>query len=283
MKSKKVLILAVIFILLTSIFAMSDDGDNKPTVVKKEVKSTEVVKDRFGVDTGMSKEKYNQFTKDYYAKAKELELYHRDPLFYNKVNLNKKKEFDKYKIHLGASLDMCNLNDFIIRSELIIIGTYEGVEIDKDKKSKFPVTFKVKVNKVIANETEYEIISDNIIVKGMNLYNHPLEKLKSMLKGDFNKNFVMFLARDAFFNYKKVFDKGKADTYVSDDCFAPYTFTFLGFSQREIKNNNKIVFSNTMHPASPKFKIIDMQEFEESVKEILEINDKDNFYKRSYK
>jgi hypothetical protein len=43
------------------------------------------------------------------------------------------------------------------------------------------------------------------------------------------------------------------------------------------------VFSLNEHPSSPKFKRIKLEEIKENIKKILEINDRNNFYKRSYK
>ena len=79
MKKQKALILAVIFILISSIFAMSDDGGNKPDVEKKELKqetnvvseqteeakSTDTVKDWFGINTGLTEKEFKAHQESY--------------------------------------------------------------------------------------------------------------------------------------------------------------------------------------------------------------------------
>ncbi|MBU4486271.1 MAG: hypothetical protein KKD38_05030, partial [Candidatus Delongbacteria bacterium] len=110
----------------------------------------------------------------------------------------------------------------------------------------------------------------------------PYTKLKEMKEGLVNKGsqYLMFLTRDDFHYYKKAFEKGTRETIVTDDCFYPYTFNAL--SLQEVKDIG-FVFSFNEHPSSPKFKRVKLEEIKLNTKKILEINDRNNFYKRSYK
>ena len=79
MKSKKALTLVIIFTLLASIFAMSDDGVNEPKVVKKEAiqetnvvseqteeaKSNTLVKDKLGFETGLTEKEFKAHQEAY--------------------------------------------------------------------------------------------------------------------------------------------------------------------------------------------------------------------------
>ncbi len=297
-KNKMIVAVIFTFALLTAVFAMSGGGNNDPAKEAQQVKQDtqsvqakqsdqaklgETVKDILGFDTGLTKDQYDLLKKEYYEKAKELKLLHIDPLFFNKVDLNKKNEFDNFNIHLGASLDECNLNDFIIRSELIIIGTFDSVIIDNDTKSTFPVTFKVRVNEIIANETGYNTIPTFITLKYNNFSNIPFDKLKSnkesLVKG--KEQYVLFLTRRSFYYYVDSHEKGRTKTYVTNDCFEPYTFTSLAFSDRKIEKN-KIAKDYSKSDLDENY-WLDLNVFKKNVKEIIEINDKNNFFKRSYK
>ncbi|MDA3884985.1 MAG: hypothetical protein PF638_05260 [Candidatus Delongbacteria bacterium] len=192
MKSRKVLILAIIFALLTSIFAMSDDGRNEPQVEKKEVKqgitkanqsetqaketkSNETVKDRLGFDTGMTKEEIIEFETNYYNRCKELGI-QKDHFvapgsyFKYKINLN---AIDKMK-NLGLFLkkDPNNLEEdfafFVTHSDLIVIGTIEDIEYffkteEEESNAKGARSvYTVKVENILKGENLFEVIPNQI-------------------------------------------------------------------------------------------------------------------------
>ncbi len=298
-KNKMIIAVIFTFALLTAVFAMSGSGNNDPSKEAQQVKqdsqqiqaeqpeqpdqtkSNETIKDQYGVDTGMTKDEYEKFKDEYFQYQKAHKISRFDRIFNTKINILKAADFRKYQINLDNSLDMCNLNDFIIRSELIIIGTYESVEVSENMNLTYPVTYKVKVNEIIANETEYETIPEYITLKGFN-WDIPYEKLKAMKEGLVNKGsqYLMFLTRDDFHYYKKAYEEGSRKTVVTDDCFDPYTFNAL--SLQEIKDIGFLFMPNE-HPYYPGNRRMKLDELKKNAKAINKINDVNNFYKRSYK
>ena len=308
MKKVKMISAALIIMLSTVIFGMSGDGGQQPVAPKNEVISVSpqetpqgenkevtdgvkenkmvTVKDQFGVDTGMTAAELEKFRDEYYqfaiSKNYSSGLY-TDRIFYSKINLLEYDKLKNYGIGLKKTMDICNLYDFIIRSELIIIGTYESVEISRDMNLTYPVTFKVKVNDIIANETEDSTLPEYITLKSENFTNIPYAKLKSMKDELVNKRsqYILFLSRFNFYYFKQVYNSGRSETVVTDDCFASDTYSCLGYSLREIKDDKIIVDyeQSTLDSAN----YINIDELKNISKKIFDINDKANFYKRSYK
>jgi hypothetical protein len=274
--------ITVVLVLLTSFFliAMSDDGNNDPTVVKKEVKSSETVKDQFGIDTGMTKEDLEKYKDEYLEFQKKCGIYAIDNLYYHKINLNAVDKLAEYDILLDRSKDLCTTNDFILKSEIIVIVSFMDFSIERNKKLTYPATFNVKVHEVIQNNTEYEKIPDMIKVKGTNFPNWKFDQYESGLSKTYkNKDdkYVLFLSRYGFIDFKRAFKDGRRKEIVDDTCFEPFTFAFVGY-QRKIEDN-EILFDENKYPPIN----ISLDQFKKNVKEINQINDISNFYKRSYR
>ncbi len=305
-KKAKMISAALIIMLSTVIFGMSGDGGNVPVVPKKEaVKATTqenvpveqkevsqtnanvTVKDQFGIDTGMSKEEFEKFKKEYYDYAQKNNIttgIFTDQAYFLKINLLNNKLFAKdYNIYLSNPMDACSLNDFIIRSELIVIGKYVDFTLDSDKNSKFPVTYQFIVDKIVANETEYNTIPEYIKIKELSLGAADFEKL-AVRSNDIVKKgeqYILFLSRLNFYYYNDSYKAGRIKESVKDDCFLPYTFTNLGYSTRIIKNNKiRISYEKSVLDQDNWLSIDDLKK---SAKEIFEINNRKDFYKRSYK
>lgn len=303
---KKIIIAALLIALLSVVFSMSGDGGNVPVVQKEStekvdgqvvnnannaknvpVVNTGTVKDQFGIDTGMTKEELEKFKNEYYSYAEKNKITNgifTDQAYFLKINLLEySKLFKDYNIYLFTPMDMCSLNDFIIRSELIVTGRYADFKVDNDKNSKFPVTYQFKIDKVIANETEFGTIPDVIRVKELSLSNPDIDKLavhsnNVVKKGD---RYILFLSRVNFYHYQKAFHENKIKEYVSDDCFNLYTFTDLGYSTRKIENNRFMI--DLGKSFFDKDNWLSIEDLGSIAKSIFEINDKDSFYKRSYK
>jgi len=302
---KRFIITALLITLLSVVFSMSGDGGNVP-VVKNEsenvdnqvadntnndknvpVVNTGTVKDQFGIDTGMTKDELEKFKEDYYSYADKNRItdgIFTDQAYFLKINLLEYSKLAKeYNIFLSSPMDMCSLYDFIIRSELIVKGQYVDFTVDNDKNSKFSVTYQFKIDNIIANETEYATIPEIIKIKEFNLGTSDFDKLAAhsnniIKKGD---QYILFLSRFDFYDFKRAFDEGKTKKFVKDDCFTSYTFTDLWSSTRKVENNRiKIDLEKSVFD---KDNWISIDELENISKKLSEINDKPSFYKRSYK
>ena len=259
-------------------------GDNAGTTEQKEsVKESGTEKDQFGIDTGMTKDELEKFKEDYLKYQEKNKIHTGERAYYTKINILELDKFKKFNINLNALLDACSINDYVVRSELIIIGSYDGFEIDPDKKSTFPVTYKIKVDEVLSNETEYGSIPTTIVMKGDNIYNHSIESLSELLKKEHSKNrrYVMFLTRYDFYYFKKSYEEKRRTTYVKDDCFDPYVFTYLSFARREIKDNK--IAKDPYKSDFDEDNWLELDDLKRNIKEISKINDRENFYIRSYK
>jgi len=298
---KRFIVTALLIALLSVVFSMSGDGGNVP-VVKNEsenvdnqvadntnndknvpVVNTGTVKDQFGIDTGMTKEELEKFKEDYLKYQEKNKIHTGERAYFTKINILEIDKFKKFNINLNTLLDECSINDYVVRSELIIIGSYEGFEIDPDKKSTFPVTYKIKVDEVLSNETEYSSIPSTIVVKGDNIYNHSIESLSELLKKEHSKNrrYVMFFTRYDFYYFKKSYEEKRRKTYVKDECFDPYVFTYLSFARREIKDNK--IAQDPYKSDFDEDNWLELDDLKRNIIEISKINDRENFYKRSYK
>ena len=207
-----------------------------------------------------------------------------DRLYFLKINLLKiDKLRDKYNIFFFSPDDGCNINDYIIRSELIVTGKYVGFQVDRDSNSIFPVTYKFKIDKTIANETEYDTIPEIISIKVFTYYSTNFDKFNESCNSFVNKGdqYLLFLERYDFHGFKERIDAGKTKGHVSDDCFEPYVFSTLYQSSRVIKDNRLQITSERSIFDSDNWMNID--ELEKTAKKIYKINDKKNFYKRSYR
>lgn len=310
MKNVKMISAALIIMLSMVVFGMSGDGGNVPVVPNKESvnaatkdnvpvtqseniaqssksMTSETVKDQFGIDTGFLYEEFTKFKGDYYNYAKQNNIatgIFIDQAYFLKINLlNHILLAKKFNVNLSNPMDACSLNDFIIRSELIVIGQYVDYKLDSDKNSKFPVTYQFKIDEVVANETEYSTIPEYIRIKELTLSATDFEKLavrsnNLVKKGD---RCVLFLSRLNFYYYRDSYIAGKIKESVNEDCFLPYTFTNLGYSTRKVENNRILI--NQEKSVLDKDNWLSIDDLKQTAERIFELNDKNDFYKRSYK
>ncbi len=294
-KNKMIIAVIFTFALLTAVFAMSGGGNNDPAkeaqqikqdtqndqaLQPDQIKSNDTVKDRLGVDTGMTKEEYEKFKDEYLAYQKKCGIYATDNLYYHKTNLNAISEFANHNINLNRLYESCTANDFAIRSEIVAVVSFVDFSIEENKELTYPITLNVKVHEVLMNNTEYEKIPDTLIVKGTNFPNWHFDEVESGLTKMYeNKDdkYVLFLSRYNFYYFSESHKEGRRKEIVDDTCFEPFTFAFVGY-QRKIEDN-EIIFDETKYPPIT----ISLDQFRKNVKEINRINDIDNFYKRSYK
>ncbi len=149
-KNKMISTVIFAFALLTAAFAMSSGGNNEPAKdsqqVKQDVKnvqteqpdqakSNETVKDRTGVDTGMTEEELAKFKAQYLKRAEELGIddnafYSKEFFYENKVNLNSFEALKELGI-LSAKDSPAMEEKFIyniIQADVIVVGNIENVE-----------------------------------------------------------------------------------------------------------------------------------------------------------
>lgn len=295
---KRFIVTALLITLLSVVFSMSGDGGNVPVVKNESTENvdnqvadntnneinvpevnTGTVKDQFGIDTGMTKDELDKFKAEYLELQKQSGIYYKDPLYYHKTNLNAISKLADYDVKLNRLYESCTANDFAVRSEIVAVVSYIDFDVEENKELTYPVTFNVKVHEIIQNNTEYEILPDTLMVKGTNFASYPLDEYKIILSKKYDKDdkYVLFLSRYNFYYFSESHKEGRRKEIVDETCFHPFTFAFIGY-QRKIENN-EIIFDETKNP--PVY--INLDQFKKNVKEINQINDVSNFYKRSYK
>jgi hypothetical protein len=174
--SKTVATTAVLFLILSTAFAMSGDGGQEPVKAEKKTEAVQVqseqgqqdgnpdlsdqsksnttVKDWFGFDTGMTKDELEEFKEGYMKLKAKLLPYSKTDMLYNfKVDLNKIKELKEVGVDLfksGVPVDAATYKDNTLYSEIIVIGT-----IDTDKKISDrirPSLYEITIEKVLKGE-----------------------------------------------------------------------------------------------------------------------------------
>jgi hypothetical protein len=167
MKKQKALILVIMFTLLTTIFAMSDDGRKEPQIEKKEIKqevvsekaeieiekakSNKTVKDRFDIDTGKSNDKLESFKQDYAIKFKKLFSNFKESssewFFDSKINLNKKMKLEELGINFENCKNIATITykENVLLNEIIVIG--KVIELIQDGNN--VPKYKFQIEKII--------------------------------------------------------------------------------------------------------------------------------------
>lgn len=301
MKSSKVLILAIIFALLTSIFAMSDDGGKEPVVEKKEVrqevvpaeaKSNKTVIDLIGMDTGKNKKKIEEFRQNYRIKYVKLFPKKRKSAYshyYNyKINLNKIDEFEKSGLDLretsiaaGASYKRNTLY-----SDIIVIG--KVVELIT-KGEDFTPRYKLKIEEIIVGT---EVIENFFGEIPEYLYYIAFLGVSMDKESILNKKGLYFLGVDPYTKVDSLFRKGSYSTV------SLYNDSIVCYERDYHKFDRAFKYMNGEYKLSPaqekKYKDMYLKRYKEcnlgsrddvivGIKKILTINDSKNFYKREYK
>jgi hypothetical protein len=290
MKSSKV-IAAVLILMLSAAFAMSGDGGQQPVeqekvseevqVQNEQVQQTEqlvlskptegsgqaeksgervTVKDRFGIDTGMTKEELDEFKAQYIKRAEELGLfrsskYGYDTYFDWKVNLTKRKELEAMNVDIkdiGKQNYHQSHYENAVYSDVVLIGEIYDLVYVEDQPF-YKSVFKVKVKDVL---------------KGIELIKNEFGNKISIL----SKNGKTFYSSDTtemkvgesrlfFLSYKL----GSEDKFAS-----------RSLSERIIKDGK-------LYDREGKRLIGNLDDEIIKIIKIIEINDSKNFYKRSYK
>jgi hypothetical protein len=297
--SKTVAITAVLFLILSTAFAMSGDGGQQPVKqekgneavqvqseqVQQEVKSVQetqndqsakpdgtrsdqveksgervTVKDRLGFETGMSKEEHEKFKEEYNILAEKLGItksskYGYDTYFDWKVNLTKRKELEAMNVDLnniGAPNHAKSHLENCVYSDIVLIGMIYDITYHEDT-AFFKTSFRVHVEEYLKGES---LIKDGS--KRISIVNNSPAK-------NFNSSETELNIGDRMVFFLDYFGDVENNRYFS-----------RSLSERPIINGK--VYTN-----SGSVVIGDLQAVVKKMKKIIEINDSDNFYKRSYK
>jgi hypothetical protein len=269
--------------LLSPCFAMSGDGDvpvvkkeNIPDVVPKTIKETEsnvgsdeksneTVKDRFGIDTGMTNKEFELFKKNYFTTAKNMGIT-------NNVWINIESYFD-HKINLNAVEELKNNGFFwtsdpkhdqrieysISHSDIIVVGTIDSVAYmykTQDEES----------NRNVYYRSRY-YVNVEYLLKGSECYNSTPSQVT--YRSPIGK--YIWSSGDQKLNI--------GQKYV----------LFLRKYQNKFNDLNKIRFTSlrleglNLYLESSKTKLnLDYNELLSKISKFQEINDSKNFYDRNY-
>lgn len=292
MKTKKALILAVIFTLLTSIFAMSDDGESKPLVEKKEVKqevaqidkpvietkSGQTVKDEFGIDTGMTKEELDDFKESYHE---AFPFTRRGSAYKFKIDYSKKKELKELGVEVFNRARM--YKDNALFCDVVVIGKVT----DFDKRS----IYKIEIDEILKGE---EVLKNKLGYFPDKLYFKSTHSMDNDNEPALNTKGIYFLwTADKLSEKRNYLQKLPYSTVISlDDSTVFYERYYEEYSR--IKKAREIKSRESYKDYDPHKEVEDYitkhafiheswDEIVNNIKKILEVNDAENFYKKSFR
>ncbi|MDA3886724.1 MAG: hypothetical protein PF638_14115 [Candidatus Delongbacteria bacterium] len=314
MKKQKTVIVGVIFLFLTSIFAMSDDGNNEPTTEKKEVKqviiqekqpvittekqlkqsnSNELVKDRLGGDTGKTKEELTKFKLDYTHKFVKLFPNFResakDWFFDNKINLNKIVEFEKNGLYLKKLIAQqgTSYQRNTLFSDIIVTG--KVVELIK-KGETFVPRYKFEIEQIINGSEVFKEFLGEIpkYIYFVAFFGVSIED-----ESFINKKGIYFLEVEEYTKSNMLFHKLPYSTVmVYNDSLMCHKRDFYKFDTAYKYKHGKLELSKMQKDNNYGEKYLrwydecktgSWNETIENIKKTLKINDDKNFYNRTYK
>lgn len=294
---QKILVTLFSISLLFPSFSMSGDGGNVPVKQEKGTKSVQVqseqvqqnekniqelqhaqlaqpaepvsgqteisnervtIKDRLGIDTGMTYKEFEELKIDFIKKAKEIELPEgRDGFnsyFKLKINLNAYEELKNNGVDVklyGFPTSKSHLEDAVF-SDIVLIGEIYNRSYVENKKF-YKSFYSVKVIEIFKGEEFIkDEFRDNISVLSKNGKNFFSSDETEMQIGE---------KRLFFLNYKL----GEEDRFATRG------------------NAERLIIENSLYSASGKILIGDLKSEIDKIKRIIEINDSKNFYNRSYR
>ncbi len=280
------LVLLILLALILPIFGISESSENKPISDKNET-----VKDQFGIDTGMTKIEYDEFKEDYKIRvSKLLPLQSTNDLFKFKIDPTKIKELDKFRVNIYNPV--FTYREHTLFSDIIVIGSVIGKEkpVGRDL-----LAYTIEIDEILKGE-------DILISK---LGKIP-EKLYFFHKGEIldldnprivlNQKGIYFLDRSEGMNKDKQWlDKVPYSTLLHiDDTQMLYERDIDMYEAYNSMNNNEsrypedhwitIKKNNSLERMKKSLQSYDSWEKTIStIKKIIEINDSENFYKKSWK
>jgi len=310
---QKILVAIILMFLLSPMYSMSDDGGNVPVVQKEnaskevsqakqkpilasnqnsETKPNETVKDRFGFDTGMTKEKLENFMNEYKNKFMELFPNYRENayerFFNNKINLNSLDEFEKIGLNLHENTHISG-NSYLensLKSDIILTGRV--VELQQ-KDENFVPRYKLEIDKIFKGS---EIINQYLGEIPKEIYFVAFLGISIDISSELDKKGIYFLNIDPLPKKEFLFLKQPYSTItVYNDSIVCYERDFNKFDSAFKFKHGEIELTKAQKDSNhgerylkwyDECKIGNLNETINQIKKILEINDDKNFYKRSY-
>jgi len=251
------------------------------------------------IESGMSKEELTKHKDSYFKNAVQTKS---DNEFINE-RLLKLHYIDKLNIDLidtfikeGATFAHNYENntwvDHFLMSDLVVLCSCVGVEVDSDPKNVFPSAYKYKVDSIITgnylfpNGVEYvyslvdfrapefrEIIEkSNDISKRWEFSINTGDKLLLFL----SKSYLVYSAND-----RKL--KSRATASIPESHFVDSLYVYSPLYFRVYTNSSFVVKDNKLFDYKDELFKYSLPEFIKKLKHLEKLNDKENFYKRSYK
>lgn len=283
---QKFLVMFLLIFLLSHSFSMSGDG-NVPVVKEGNVhdvvsqtlqqtesnvgsneKSNETVKDRFGVDTGMTKEHFQEFETNYLKKCEQLGIqkYPRvspKSYFEHKINLNVVDELKELGLFLTKDpfLPDEGLAYNITHSDLIVIGILDSYEyLYKTRAEEWEnhtrSRYFVEVEKVLKKEEFIESIPNRISFSS-SIGKHIISSGEQQLK--IGQKYIFFFQAP-----KSPLNALEIDFYK------------MRFSSVRVEQNKTYLLD------SSKEYMKNYDELLSLIKKYNKLNDVENFYNRKY-
>ncbi|MBN2747381.1 MAG: hypothetical protein JXR34_11705 [Bacteroidales bacterium] len=301
MKQKLSILLSIIFLM--PIFAMSDGdsngigSDSKAKLPQKDyplpiqpeqVDSNGIVTDRLGYNTGMTKDELQKFKEDYNNLDKTMfPGTHSTMLYDAKIDLNKYEELKILGVDLTNSGGFTESKDYLENSlygEIVVVGK----TIEKEKVNGAD-TFRIEIFEVL---------------KGAEILKFKLGKVPKFFNyfDPFNQEPVMDMKGLYFFGFAQDINKDTrcwvqqipASTLLClEDNSIVYEKNFKSLNYALYFINNATTNEKMIKSEKWRKKIHDLYESVKmneswdvaisSVRQILEINDAENFYKKTWR
>ena len=298
---QKVTIIVVMFLLITSIFAMSNDSVDEPTVLKKEIEQTSEVADASENNDKSSKtatiaelegyvlknvwldqekkidvSKYNEIKKNYLDRAKKLGKIDAEYFWKNRVNLDAYEQLKEDKaISERWEAEFRTTEDKILLSQVIVIGEVVSKEYDERKRAHYKTSCNVRVAEVLYNNYYISEVPDELIVKTVGDLRKSYANHEPNLK--IGRKYILFLTKNGM------------------ERRAEYNRKFNGASQKRIDAqveplsndvNNPNVFACVAYTSSDYelyLKVLSIEDMKSKIKKIEKLGGKSGFFQKTYK
>jgi len=310
------MISALVIIILSMVaLGMSGDGGNVPVVPKKEavnastqgnipVEQTEnvgnkndgslkvsgAVKDRLGIDTGMSKEELEKFKAEYDKMDRQMfPGTHTSMLYDSKIDLNKADEFKKIGVDLwrsGVPAADKTYKENTLYSDIIVIGKTIGTE-----KIDGVYTYKIEIEEIIKGKEilnhKLGEIPQYIYYPGSNAGGN--EEIVGETKPILNVTALYFFgfAEDLQKNRRWIQKRPESTLICNEDSsivYEKYYEQLKSLAWLQNKKDKSENFKNLQKDIEEN--IVMKEKWNEAisiVKQIITINKDENFYNKSFK
>lgn len=276
------IILSILLVLIIPIFGISSDGYNE-SIPKNSV----TFKDRLGVDTGMTEEKLEMFREEYAQKFKQLFPHFRSTAyksyFEKKINLNKIEIFEEYGLDLRkfSVIEGSSYQKNTLHSDIVATG--QVVEIfeanTNQPKYKFEINQILKGSEVI----KYKLGDIPKFLNFTDFHNVSVLNVKGIYFFDvdpiaIDNSLFVKIGYSTVITYNESLVCYERDRNRFDSAFK-YKHGKLELSKMQKDNNYGERYLNWYEECY----IGSWDEVIENIIKIIEVNDRMNFYKNTWK